>query len=105
MNIIREDEGKDSRSILTCFLSHQVEHVELDTYTNYGETDDSATYEELNTKHRTIDWTIPWGNLELSSNILGEGNFGEVNEGVYTTVTGGDSVKVAVKTLKGKYFV
>ena len=94
-----DDESLDKRTIVTCFLSHQ---VELDTYTNYGETDDSAPYEELNTKPGAIDWTIPWGNLELSSNILGKGNFGEVKEGVYTT--GAASVKVAVKTLKGKYF-
>ena len=56
----------------------------------------------MNTKPGTIDWTILWGNLKLSSNILGKGNFGEVKEGIYAT--GGASVTVAVKTLKGMYF-
>ena len=46
-------------------------------------------------------WEIQWDQLMLGRTILGEGNFGEVCEGVLWR--NGKAVKVAVKSLKGWY--
>ena len=58
-------------------------------------------YEETNKTTGEESWEIPWDKLMLGKTVLGRGNFGEVREGVVWHQN--KIVKVAIKSLKGKF--
>ena len=61
--------------------------------------DNVQEYEEANETTSEESWEIPWDKLMLGKTVLGQGNFGEVREGVVWLKD--KVVKVAIKSLKG----